>query len=47
MIKRIDWLAHANFINIAYWFTATTKTTSMSLGSQKGFMTDRSNEPPK
>jgi len=28
-----------------YWFSATTKTTSMSLGSQTGFFTDQSNAP--
>jgi len=28
-----------------FWLSATTKTTSMSLGSQKGYFTDQSNAP--
>jgi len=28
-----------------YWLSATTKTTSMSLGNQTGYFTDQSNAP--
>ena len=28
-----------------YWLSAATKTTSMSLGTQKGFFTDLVNAP--
>jgi len=28
-----------------YWLSATTKITSMSLGTQTGFFTDQSNAP--
>lgn len=47
MNRIITGKTNIKFLNKAYWFTATTKTTSMSLGSQKGFMTDRTNEPPQ
>lgn len=43
----IAWLCSSDLIrnNFAFWSSATSMTTSMSLGSQKGFKTDQSNAP--
>jgi len=31
--------------NIKYWYSATSKRTSLGLGSQNGFFTDQINAP--
>lgn len=42
---RIDWETYTELLKIKYHFSATTKRTSMSLGSQAGWKTDTSNAP--
>ena len=43
----LDWMSYNQCVrnNALFWFSSTTKTTSMSLGSQKGFFTDLPNAP--
>tara|TARA_R100001463_G_scaffold119211_1_gene175030 strand:+ start:829 stop:1008 length:180 start_codon:yes stop_codon:yes gene_type:complete len=45
--KNLDWMAFNQCVrdNFKYWFSSTTRITSMSLGSQKGFVTDLPNAP--
>tara|TARA_R100001463_G_scaffold18253_4_gene45830 strand:- start:10476 stop:10655 length:180 start_codon:yes stop_codon:yes gene_type:complete len=43
----IAWLCDNDLIrdNFAFWSSATSMVTSMSLGNQSGFNTDQSNAP--
>jgi len=43
----LAWLSDNELIRsrFSYWSSATSMTTSMSLGTQKGFFTDQSNAP--
>ena len=46
--RNLSWLSFDCCIssNLPYWQSTTSKITSMSLGSQKGWFTDTINAPP-
>ena len=42
----LAWISHYFYQMNVFWFSATSKTTSMGLGSQKGFVANPVHAPP-
>ena len=49
IMNSLNWDGHNLLIkkNFSFWHSATSQRTSLSLGSQDGFYTDRQTAPPK